>query len=68
MGCTTGLPYKAHTENVIETVAGTTVPAYRAGLRPGDRIVQIDDTPMTNGEEMVSHHPRQRGKPAQRCR
>ncbi len=52
MGMTAGLPYPDYTENVIESVVRGK-PADKVGLKPGDRIVQINDTKVTNGEQMV---------------
>lgn len=51
MGFTTGLPDR-HTENVVATVVKDK-PAYRAGIRPADRIVNIDGTPIPDGKTMV---------------
>ena len=53
MGVTTGLPYDAKADNVIGGLVAKK-PAAMAGLKPGDRIVQIDDAPITDGETMVN--------------
>ena len=52
MGMTAGLPHSDYTENVIESVVRGK-PADKVGLKPGDRIVQINDAKVTNGEQMV---------------
>ena len=63
MGFTTGLPYDARVENVIEAIPDQQMPAYKAGLRAGDRIVQINDTAVGDGEGMVSIIQKSAGKP-----
>ena len=63
MGFTTGLPYDGRLENVIEAIADKKVPAYRAGLLPGDRITQIEQTPITNGNDMVEMLQKNPGNP-----
>jgi regulator of sigma E protease len=50
MGFTTGLPEAA--DNAIETIIRNK-PADKAGLKPGDRIVSIDGTKITDGDSMV---------------
>ena len=54
MGLTIGLPDDASSkmENIVEMVNKGT-PAAAAGLKPGDRIVQIDDKVITEGKGMV---------------
>jgi regulator of sigma E protease len=52
MGFTTGLPYDLRTENVVQTIIRGK-PADRAGIRPGDRIVRINETTITTGEAMI---------------
>ena len=53
MGMTNGLPRTDYNENVIESVVRGK-PADKVGLKSGDRIVQINDTKITDGEQMVS--------------
>ena len=52
MGMTAGLPYADRIENVIESVVRGK-PADKSGLKSGDKIVQINDTKITDGEQMV---------------
>jgi regulator of sigma E protease len=54
MGFTTGLPDpdRTHTLPIVEqTIAGKA--ADKAGIKAGDKILQIDDTPITDGKQMV---------------
>jgi serine protease Do len=48
-------------EGVIVTLVAPNTPAQRAGLRPGDIVVQVDDTPVKQGGDlrraMRSHKP-----------
>jgi regulator of sigma E protease len=53
MGLTTGIPIDKVSLNTIDVITDANGPAARAGLKPGDKIVQIGDTPITNGEGMV---------------
>ncbi len=52
MGVTTGLPYDAKIYNTIDGISPKKAAA-RAGLKPGDKIVQIDNTVITDGMSMV---------------
>ena len=63
MGFTTGLPYDARMENVIESMRKTNGPAARAGLLPGDRILRINDAPVKDGMAMVDVIHNSVGKP-----
>lgn len=70
MGFTTGLPYDGRLENIIDSVSDTIdtathqkPPAYRAGLLAGDRIIQIEQTPITNGKDMVEVLRKNPGNP-----
>jgi regulator of sigma E protease len=65
MGFTTGLPLltQAGVENIIEAIPDNSVPAYKAGLRAGDRIVQINETPIRDGDAMVATIRNSGGKP-----
>ncbi len=62
MGLTTGLPDDAKMENVIQALVKGQ-PAEKAGLKPGDRIVKIDDTVVTEGKGMVDIIHSSVGKP-----
>jgi len=62
MGLTTGMP-EAISENTIGKVPSLTSPAGRAGLKAGDRIVQIGDTKVTDGAGMVDIIHNSAGKP-----
>lgn len=64
MGFTTGLPLADmdNPTNFVERVSPDK-PASRAGLKAGDRIVQINDTPVTNGNEMIETIHGSAGKP-----
>lgn len=53
MGVTTGLPYDSKAYNSIDAVVAKKA-ADRAGLKPGDKIVQIDDKTITDGQGMVA--------------
>jgi len=56
MGFTLGLPDDVTQDNTIESIRATTSgkrPADVAGLKPGDKIVQIDDKPINDGKSMV---------------
>lgn len=52
MGFTMGLPDDVTAYNTIDAITAKK-PAAVAGLKPGDKIVQIDDKPITNGKTMV---------------
>ena len=51
MGFTMGLPYVIH-DNMISAIVDKK-PAALAGIKPGDKIVQIDDKKITDGDSMV---------------
>ena len=53
MGITTGLPNGGKVYNVIDALTAKK-PAAIAGLKPGDKIVQIDGKPITDGLGMIS--------------
>jgi regulator of sigma E protease len=63
MGFTTGLPNEGRSENVIEALRDAKAPAARAGLLPGDRIVEINGTPIRDGAGMVGIIHKSAGKP-----
>lgn len=52
MGFTTGMPYSSRIENLIVAISKDK-PADRAGLKPGDRITQIEGKPINDGQGMV---------------
>jgi regulator of sigma E protease len=52
MGFTLGLPDDYTTTNTIDAIIAKK-PAAAAGLKPGDKIVQIDDKPIADGKSMV---------------
>ncbi len=52
MGFTLGLPDDVKTDNVIAGVKEKKA-ADLAGLKPGDKVIQIDNTPITDGKGMV---------------
>ncbi|MCW3095387.1 MAG: putative rane-associated Zn-dependent protease 1 [Chthonomonadaceae bacterium] len=52
MGVTVGLPYDGKNYNTIDAIVAKK-PAARAGIKPGDKIVQIDDKIITDGKGMV---------------
>ena len=53
MGVSTGLPYDAKTYNTIDGIKSK-MAADKAGLKPGDKVVQIDDKTITDGLSMVN--------------
>ncbi len=57
---TTGLPTPDGSTRVGDLVAG--MPAERAGLRPGDRILQVAGAPVERWSELVAALQRQPGK------
>jgi regulator of sigma E protease len=52
MGFTTGLPYDTKSDPIILGVTKDK-PAARAGLKAGDRVLQIDGKEITDGKEMI---------------
>jgi regulator of sigma E protease len=52
MGFTMGLPYDAKTDNLIGAIIAKK-PAALAGLKAGDRVVQIDEKTITDGIGMI---------------
>ncbi len=52
MGVTSGLPVALPPDNVIDQIIKDK-PADRVGLKHGDRIVKINSTPITTGEQMI---------------
>ena len=52
MGVSTGLPMAQPAVNVVDQIIKDK-PADRIGLQHGDRILQIDNTPITDGKQMV---------------
>jgi regulator of sigma E protease len=63
MGFTTGMPYAQSADNTIGAIRDPKGPAARAGLRKGDRVLQINDTPIHDGEGMVGLIRSSAGKP-----
>jgi len=55
MGFTTGLPDESvqRSENVIERLSADPDTARRAGIKPGDRIIKIDNTEIRDGLQMI---------------
>ena len=62
MGFTTGLPEPGKSTNVVDFVLKAT-PAAKAGIKPGDKIVQIDNQPIKDGNQMVEIIHRSIGTP-----
>lgn len=64
LGFTVGLPdpTSAVRTNVVEAVIKDT-PAEKAGMKAGDKIVAIDGTPISNGNQMVDIIRNSAGKP-----
>lgn len=62
LGFTVGLPDSITRTNVVETVVANTLAA-RSGLKAGDKIVQIDSTPIHSGDQMVQMIRASIGKP-----
>ena len=52
MGMTGRLPDSEKNENVVASI-DKSKPAYKAGLRPDDKIVKINDTPISEGDTMM---------------
>ncbi len=63
MGFTVGLPYNDRAQNVIGALRPGKSPAARAGLQPNDKIVEINGTPITDGDKMVDMIHQSAGKP-----
>lgn len=52
MGFTMGLPDDANPQNIVESVKANKA-ADKAGIHPGDKIVQIDGKQITDGKQMI---------------
>ena len=64
MGMTAGLPYDERATTLVESVVKGK-PAERAKMLPGDRIVRINDTTVSDGKAMIDIIHNNLGKPLQ---
>ena len=62
MGMTGRLPYDQKPENIVASI-DRSKPAYKAGLRPDDHIVKINEVPIVDGDTMMDIIHGSPGKP-----
>lgn len=64
MGFSVGLPDDQNPQNIIDALSAAK-PAAKAGLKPGDKIIRIDNTPITDGKTMIETIHNSPNKPLQ---